>query len=58
MRPMIERHPLDKAADAYDQMISGRVGCSLDLYRHRLRRLKGDTLFVLVGEIGHVHCDR
>ena len=55
---MIERYPLDKAADAYDQMISGRVGCGLDLYRHRLRRLKGDTLFVLVGQIGHVHCDR
>jgi D-arabinose 1-dehydrogenase-like Zn-dependent alcohol dehydrogenase len=25
VRPMIERYPLDKAADAYDQMISGRA---------------------------------
>jgi D-arabinose 1-dehydrogenase-like Zn-dependent alcohol dehydrogenase len=25
VRPMIERYPLGKAADAYDQMISGRV---------------------------------
>jgi D-arabinose 1-dehydrogenase-like Zn-dependent alcohol dehydrogenase len=25
VRPMIERYPLGKAADAYDQMISGRA---------------------------------
>ncbi len=25
VRPMIERYPLDRAADAYDQMISGRA---------------------------------
>lgn len=25
VRPMIERYPLAKAADAYDQMISGRA---------------------------------
>ena len=25
VRPMIERYPLEKAADAYDQMISGRA---------------------------------
>jgi D-arabinose 1-dehydrogenase-like Zn-dependent alcohol dehydrogenase len=25
VRPMIERYPLDKAAEAYDQMISGRA---------------------------------
>ena len=25
VRPMIERYPLEKAAEAYDQMISGRV---------------------------------
>ena len=25
MRPMIERYPLEKAAEAYDQMISGRA---------------------------------
>jgi D-arabinose 1-dehydrogenase-like Zn-dependent alcohol dehydrogenase len=25
VRPMIERYPLEKAAEAYDQMISGRA---------------------------------
>jgi D-arabinose 1-dehydrogenase-like Zn-dependent alcohol dehydrogenase len=25
VRPMIERYPLDKAAEAYDQMLSGRA---------------------------------
>ena len=25
IRPMIERYPLEAAADAYDQMISGRA---------------------------------
>ena len=25
VRPMIERYPLERAADAYDQMISGRA---------------------------------
>jgi D-arabinose 1-dehydrogenase-like Zn-dependent alcohol dehydrogenase len=25
VRPMIEKYPLEKAADAYDQMISGRA---------------------------------
>ena len=25
VRPMIERYPLEKAADAYEQMISGRA---------------------------------
>jgi D-arabinose 1-dehydrogenase-like Zn-dependent alcohol dehydrogenase len=25
VRPMIERFPLEKAAEAYDQMISGRA---------------------------------
>ena len=25
VRPLIERYPLEKAADAYDQMISGRA---------------------------------
>jgi D-arabinose 1-dehydrogenase-like Zn-dependent alcohol dehydrogenase len=26
VRPMIERHPLEKAAEAYEQMFSGRAG--------------------------------